>query len=109
MTDIFAQPELCIADITVAIPGEKVPFKDYLKIFRRRKLNEHGKLIRVDITETLTARPVLLLNGDFPDEAYKRRYIDRHFHNIPKGNYSYTVSFSNIKFSSKLQYSYEES
>lgn len=109
MIDIFAQPELCIADITVAIPGNKIPAKEYSQIFRKKKINDRGDFVRADITETLTARPVLLLNGDFPDEAYRRRYIDRHFHNIPKGNYSYTVSFSNIKFSSKIQYSYEES
>jgi hypothetical protein len=106
MIDIFQQPDLYISDIKVSIDGSKIPFKEYLKIHRIRRFNEFGKLTPTIISQTIERVPVLLINGEFPDEVYEKNFIERHFDNIPKGNYEYEVEFFNTKFSSKIQYYY---
>jgi len=107
MIDIFQQPDLYIADVTVRIDGNKIPFSEYLKIHRTRRFNEWGKLIPTVISQTVERLPVLLLDGNFPDDGYGRSFIEKNFDRIPKGKYKYEVEFSNIKFSSRIQYYYQ--
>ncbi len=107
MIDIFQQPDLFIADVTVSIDGNKIPFKVYLSERRVKKIDDIGKIVPTRISQTVKRLPVLLLNGDMPSDTCRRRFIDKHFTRLPKGEYPYEVEFSNVKFSSRIQYYFD--
>lgn len=99
---------LYIADVSVSIVPGSIPFKEYLKIFRVRVLNEYDKLKPTPITKTIPTIPVLLNDGEFPSPKYEAKFIQKHFPGLVGKNYKYVVSFENVKFSSKIMYEYKD-
>lgn len=99
---------LYIADVSVSIVAGSIPFKEYLKIFRVRVLNEHGKLKPTPITRTIQTIPVLLNDGKFPSPKYEAKFIQKHFPGLVGKNYKYVVSFENVKYSSRIMYEFKD-
>jgi hypothetical protein len=99
--------KLAVADITVTIPAGSMPFAEYAKHARVRKIDDNGRRISTDLYETLYNMPVLMLSGGFASEEYSRKYIDKHF-SLPKGNYKRVVSFENVRHETRIQYDFKD-
>lgn len=99
MFDIFNEPEqpnLYIADITVAI---KIPSR--LK-----------KIKYEELTVRLNRHPIVLINGVMPSINMEKRFFKSiHRNNIKKGEFEKMIfkitKIDNIKFSSKLMYKFD--
>lgn len=100
MIDIFAdikpQPNLYIADVTV---------------IAHYKAIANSKKVEV-ITLHLEKTPIVLHEGKFPTDNYRKRFLRRVFdEHIKKGKFETTqirvAKIENITFSSKLAYKFD--
>lgn len=101
---------LYIADVTVSIVPESIPFEEYVKsnMVHVRVLDEYGKLKPTPVTKTIPTIPVLLNEGEFPSPKYEAKFIQKHFPGLVGKNYKYVVSFENVKYSSRIMYEFKD-
>jgi hypothetical protein len=113
--------QLNIATITVLVGQQHISFKDYLKDAKVRKLSESGLRLQTELKQTRQRMPVLmksipkdqeelleiLREYEFASEAYGRKYVEKHFDIVPKGC-KYDVMFTDVRFSSKLHYTFKD-
>jgi hypothetical protein len=106
------KPQLFISDICVIattkadIDVSKMTMKDRDKLAKKR--DGKGEVKRQEFRQTLRMYPCLMSDGKFPSEAYQRRFIERNFSEIPKGNFDIRVEFSNTRFSSSILYEFKD-
>lgn len=112
MIDIFAQPDLYIADIQITAITKidadlsKMTFKEK-EAWLKKNRDSWGELKTKHYQQTRKAMPVLLINDEFPSNKYMRWFIKKNFGEIPDGDVGITVKFENIKFSCRINYNFE--
>lgn len=95
----MSNPSLYITDVSIRIV-----------VREEKRLNTRVKRTSTIITKKLKSHPVLLLDGDFPSDKYKERFILKNCGVDLKlySNPTVEVVFGNVKFSSKINYQFNE-
>jgi hypothetical protein len=104
MIDIFVQPKLYIADI-------EIEYKRKNPAPRKGRYNKNLMVYEKQARSVLrlSKQPVLLINNDFPSNKYKGKFLEK-FSDRYIGKFeelSFKVTFSNIKYSSEINYYFD--
>ena len=94
MNDIFAQPNLYIADIVIRQAFFKSK-NDKKPIINIRKLYKH---------------PILLFDGELPSDVYKNKFIRKNWtmNDEAFNKSTFTIIIENAVFSSKINYEFTD-
>lgn len=100
--DIFSQPSLYISDIEISYIGKKPPLR------KEKNRFVQDKPIRGIVK--LKKYPILLKDGDFPSEKYKKRFLSKHqkMFNGKFDDLKFSINISNATFSSDITYIFDE-